>query len=167
MLIDNENNHYCSLIIYQDILHRADQRLTSGVHQYSQLLFNTNSVPDMVIQHINALSDMKSNVGNKRLEGDTGLKSAGEKSQNIKYINACAGMFPVLACLSVCHLVCASASSRALIMRPRLCAYTHTYTRLASHISLTQCLTVPLTNQWHQTLACGSLIPVNVLLCNS
>lgn len=73
----------------------------------------------------------------------------------------------VPACLLVCHWVCASASSRALIMMPRLCAHAHTHRPPASHIFLTQCLTVPLTNQWHQTLACGSLIPVNVLLCNS
>lgn len=41
--------------VYQDISHRADQRLTGSDRQYTQLLFNTHGVPATVIQHIKAL----------------------------------------------------------------------------------------------------------------
>lgn len=84
-----------------------------------------------------------------------------------------------LACLLVCHPVCASASSRALIMRPRLartCALAnmqrhtlvHTHWKLTSRISLTQCLIVPLTNSgtrhWPAALSHSSKCLVMQLL---
>lgn len=84
-----------------------------------------------------------------------------------------------LACLLVCHPVCASASSRALIMRPRLartCALAnmqrhtlvHTHWKLTSRISLTQRLIVPLTNSgtrhWPAALSHSSKCLVMQLL---
>lgn len=62
-LIAIENNHYRSRCVYQDVAHRAEQRQTGSVHQYSQLLFNTRGVLAMVIQHIKALSDMNCEGG--------------------------------------------------------------------------------------------------------
>lgn len=86
---------------------------------------------------------------------------------NKKDIRVRAGMFCVGLSVSLPSCLCICQQQGFNYEAQVMCAHTHTQRKLASHISLTQCLTVPLTNQWHQTLACGSLIPVNVLLCNS
>lgn len=114
--------------------HRADQTLTGFTAAFQHPCGASSC--DSAHQTLNGMKNKEAGRERGRegegVKGDPGLRSAVKKRKvrvkrhNKKDIKVCAGMFPVLARLSVCHPVCASASSRALIMRPRLCAHTHT-----------------------------------------